>query len=88
MLWRNVIPKIVTSGTLSDDIGFDYNKNALLYISEKVPFPDKQCEEYIKAVADEITNLINATWGHTVILFTLYTLLSKVWPGVKLNTLF
>lgn len=105
VLWRNGIPKIVTSGTLSDDIGFDYfkrntginlitssstseisylspfdyNKNALLYISERVPFPDKQCEEYIRAVAEEITNLINATWGHTVILFTSYTLLSKVY---------
>ncbi|OPZ90759.1 MAG: hypothetical protein BWY74_02207 [Firmicutes bacterium ADurb.Bin419] len=105
VLWRNGIPKIVTSGTLSDDIGFDYfkrntgidlitssktseisylspfdyNKNALLYISQKVPFPDKQCEEYIKAVADEIINLVDATCGHTVILFTSYTLLSKVY---------
>ncbi|WP_010249646.1 ATP-dependent DNA helicase [Acetivibrio cellulolyticus] len=105
VLWRNGIPKIVTSGTLSDDIGFDYfkrntgidlitssktseisylspfdyNKNALLYISQKVPFPDKQCEEYIKAVAEEIINLVDATCGHTVILFTSYTLLSKVY---------
>lgn len=105
VLWRNGIPKIVTSGTLSDDIGFDYfkrntgidlitssktseisylspfdyNKNALLYISQKVPFPDKQCEEYIKAVAEEVINLVDATCGHTVILFTSYTLLSKVY---------
>lgn len=109
VLWRNGIPKIVTSGTLSDDIGFDYfkrntgidlitssktseisylspfdyNKNALLYISQKVPFPDKQCEEYIKAVADEIINLVDAICGHTVILFTSYTLLSKVYEFAR-----
>ncbi len=105
VLWKNGIAKIVTSGTLSDNIGFDYfkrntgidlisssktseisylspfdyNKNALLYISQKVPFPDKQCEEYIKAVTEEIINLVDATCGHTVILFTSYTLLSKVY---------
>ncbi|HEY9059580.1 MAG TPA: ATP-dependent DNA helicase [Pseudobacteroides sp.] len=58
---------------------FDYNTNALLYISEKVPFPDKQCDQYIEAVAEEITKLVDATWGHTVILFTSYALLSKVY---------
>lgn len=104
VLWKNEIPKILTSGTLSDDRGFtyfesnagidkvnrnylsetscrspfDFKNNALLYISENVPFPDKQSDDYIKAVADEIVKLVDETYGHTVILFTSYSLLSKV----------
>ncbi|TCX53574.1 ATP-dependent DNA helicase [Dehalobacter sp. 14DCB1] len=109
LLWVNGIPKIVTSGTLSDDNGFDYFKrttgidkissdyiketsckspfdyrnNALLYVSEKVPFPDKQSTDYISALAEEILNLVKTTSGHTAILFTSYTLLSKIYELIK-----
>lgn len=105
VLWKNGIPKILTSATLSDDRGFkyfksnagidkvnrnylseisspspfDYKNNALLYISENVPFPDKESDDYIKAVADEIIRIVEATHGHTVILFTSYSLLSRVY---------
>ena len=105
VLWKNGIPKILTSGTLSDDRGFtyfksnagidkvnknfisemscrspfDYKNNALLYVSENVPFPDKQCNEYIEALADEIIRIVDAAYGHTVILFTSYSLLSRVY---------
>lgn len=109
LLWVNGIPKIVTSGTLSDDNGFDYFKrttgidkisgdyinetsckspfdyrnNALLYVSEKVPFPDKQSTDYISALAEEILSLVKTTSGHTAILFTSYTLLSKIYELIK-----
>ncbi len=105
VLWKNGIPKILTSGTLSDDRGFtyfksnagidkvnknfisemscrspfDYKNNALLYVSENVPFPDKQSVEYIEALADEIIRIVDAAYGHTVILFTSYSLLSRVY---------
>lgn len=55
----------------------------MLYISENVPFPDKQSDEYIKAIADEIDKLVEAAYGHTVILFTSYSLLSKVYELVR-----
>ena len=109
LLWGNGIPKILTSGTLSDDNGFDYFKqttgidkisddyiketsckspfdyrnNALLYVSENVPFPDKQSTDYIAALAEEILKLVKATSGHTAILFTSYTLLSKIYELIK-----
>ena len=109
MVWKNKIPKVLTSGTLSDDRGFeyfkdaiginntpqhiiqesrftspfDYNKHSLLYISDTVPFPDKEDGEYINAVASEIGELVKATHGHTAILFTSYVLLGKVFETVK-----
>ena len=109
ILWRNGIPKILTSGTLSDDQGldyfkrtvginfvearyvhetrckspFDYRNQALLYVSENVPFPNKQNDRYIAALAEEILNLVKATCGHTVVLFTSYALLSKVHELIK-----
>lgn len=109
MVWKNKIPKVLTSGTLSDDRGFeyfkdaiginntpqhiiqesrftspfDYNKHSLLYISDTVPFPDKEDGEYINAVASEIGELVKATHGHTAILFTSYVLLGKVFEAVK-----
>lgn len=105
VLWKNGIPKLLTSGTLSDDRGFtyfkssagiakvnkndisemsycspfDYKNNALLYVSENVPFPDKHSSDYIEALADEIIRLVDAACGHTVILFTSYSLLSRVY---------
>jgi ATP-dependent DNA helicase DinG len=104
VLWKNGIPKILTSGTLSDDKGFtyfksnagidlvnrneisettcrspfDYKNNVRLYVSENVPFPDKQNDDYMNALANEIIRLVDATCGHTVVLFTSYSLLSKV----------
>ena len=109
MLWKNGIPKILTSGTLSDDRGFtyfksnagidlvnrneisettcrspfDYKNNVRLYVSENVPFPDKQNDDYMNALADEIIRLVDATCGHTVVLFTSYSLLSKVYELVR-----
>lgn len=109
VLWKNGIPKILTSGTLSDDKGFtyfksnagidlvnrneisettcrspfDYKNNVRLYVSENVPFPDKQNDDYMNALADEIIRLVDATCGHTVVLFTSYSLLSKVHELVR-----
>lgn len=62
---------------------FDYKKNTRMYLSNQVPFPDKNDERYITAVSDEIEKLVEATSGHTAILFTSYKLLLAVYEIVK-----
>ena len=51
---------------------FDYDKNALLYISENTPFPDNKDKNYITSIADEIERLVLAAHGHAAVLFTSY----------------
>lgn len=62
---------------------FDYSNHSRLYISKDVPKPDNDNEKYIKAIADEIRNLIEATNGHTAILFTSYKVLMAVYDVLK-----
>lgn len=62
---------------------FDYKSNTRLYISVKVPFSDRSDGRYITAVSDEIEKLVEATYGHTAILFTSYKLLSAVHELLK-----
>ncbi|HEX9062220.1 MAG TPA: ATP-dependent DNA helicase [Clostridia bacterium] len=109
LLWKNGASKILTSATLTDDVGFDffkehtgiaklspcliaevqvpspfdYERNTRLYISDKVPPADKNDEKYIQAVSDEIEKLVEATYGHTAILFTSYKLLLEVYEVLK-----
>jgi Rad3-related DNA helicase len=62
---------------------FDYRKNALLYISENVPFPDIKSKAYINAVADETEKLIMASHGHAAVLFTSYKVMDLVWEKLR-----
>ena len=57
---------------------FNYKENALIYISENVPFPDQRDNNYIFAVANEIEQLIYASHGHAAVLFTSYKVMDKV----------
>ena len=57
---------------------FDFENNCLLYLSENTPFPDNNSENYIKSISDEIMKLIEATHGHTAVLFTSYNVMDKV----------
>jgi ATP-dependent DNA helicase DinG len=57
---------------------FDYHKNALMYISNRVPFPDQQDKRYIAAVADEVERLIRVSNGHAAVLFTSYNAMGQV----------
>nr|WP_312579619.1 ATP-dependent DNA helicase [Sedimentibacter sp.] len=57
---------------------FDYKNNSILYIPDKMVFPDKYNLEYIEKLSEEIEKLINATNGHAVVLFTSYRVLSYV----------
>jgi ATP-dependent DNA helicase DinG len=62
---------------------FNYEENALLYIPERMPFPDIREEPYMRAVTAEIKKLIRATHGHTLILFTSYWLMERVYYSVQ-----
>jgi ATP-dependent DNA helicase DinG len=57
---------------------FDFKENALLYISENVPFPDQHGQEYILSVANEVEELIRASNGHAAVLFTSYRAMELV----------
>jgi len=58
---------------------FDFRENALLYVSESVPFPDQRGREYILSVANELEELIRASRGHAAVLFTSYKVMDMVW---------
>jgi ATP-dependent DNA helicase DinG len=62
---------------------FDYKQNALIYISENVPFPDQNNKEYILALANETEKLLYASHGHAAILFTSYKVMDMVWERLK-----
>ncbi|MFZ5975077.1 MAG: ATP-dependent DNA helicase [Bacillota bacterium] len=57
---------------------FRHRENILLYISEIVPFPNNQDNEYITAVAEEAGRLIQASHGHAALLFTSYKAMDQV----------
>ena len=48
-----------------------------------MPFPDIHDEQYIEAISREIVNLIDATFGHTLILFSSYWLMERIFYEVK-----
>ncbi len=62
---------------------FNYKKNLLLYISNKVPFPDQNNKGYIAAVADEVERLVRASHGHAAVLFTSYNAMGKVYAVLE-----
>ena len=62
---------------------FDHKNNALLYISNAVPFPDQQDKRYLAAVADEVERLVLASHGHAAALFTSYNAMGQVFTMLK-----
>lgn len=62
---------------------FDFQSNGLLYIPERMPFPNIRDDRYIQAVMKEILQIVSATHGHTLILFTSYWLMERVFYGLK-----
>lgn len=58
---------------------FDYRRNCLLYIpNERICMDRSEPDVYYDALAKKILSLINATHGHTLVLFTSYTAMSEV----------
>ena len=62
---------------------FCHRENALIYISEIVPFPDVQDRQYIIAVAEEAERLIRVSHGHAALLFTSYKAMDQVFALIE-----
>jgi len=62
---------------------FDYKNHTRLYIPDDLPIPNNDSNKYISAVSDRIVELVNATNGHTAILFTSYKVLHAVYELTK-----
>lgn len=58
---------------------FDYLNHALLYIPRDLPFPSDKDSSYFQAVVNRVAELIEATHGHTLILFTSYRMMEKAY---------
>lgn len=61
---------------------FDYQNNCLLYLPEHMPGV-KDEDAYRAAAFEEITKLIMATHGHTLVLFTSYDDMSETYQMLK-----
>ncbi|MEO0102844.1 MAG: ATP-dependent DNA helicase, partial [candidate division WOR-3 bacterium] len=55
---------------------FDYSKQSLLFIDERLPFPSEE-EEFIKRCASVIEELIKIARGRTLILFTSFKMMEE-----------
>ena len=62
---------------------FDYEEHTRLYIPKGMPFPATDSESYLQAIAKQVLSLVEATNGHTAILFTSYKVLSAVYERTK-----
>ncbi|MEG0050254.1 MAG: ATP-dependent DNA helicase, partial [Clostridia bacterium] len=62
---------------------FDYMANALLYLPAAMPFPDVKNAEYMQAVVEQIKMLIGSTYGHTLVLFTSYRMMERVFDTMQ-----
>lgn len=58
---------------------FPFQKNCLLYLPRCPPLWSKEnTQSYYDALADKIEHLVNATYGHALVLFTSYVSMSAV----------
>lgn len=62
---------------------FKYEEKTRLYIPQYLPRPDADYDGYITAISNEIIRLVDATYGHTAILFTSYRVLNDVYTYVE-----
>lgn len=62
---------------------FRYEENCLLYLPGEFPKVRMGSEQEIRYLAEQICQLVNATHGHTLVLFTSYSLMSAVYNLVK-----
>lgn len=62
---------------------FDYERNCLLYIPDDLPRIPMGSEQEAACLAEQICRLVEATHGHTLVLFTSYSLMGAVYNQVK-----
>lgn len=64
---------------------FDYRKNCLLYLPKSPPH--FQSADYYDTLTEEIAELLRASYGHGLVLFTSYTAMSAVKERLMKNGL-
>lgn len=62
---------------------FDYGRQGLLYIPERMPFPNIRDRRYIRAVMEETGRVVRAAHGHTLVLFTSYWMMERIYYGLR-----
>ena len=62
---------------------FNYEENCLLYIPDDLPKTQMGSEQEAKCLAEQICRLVEATHGHTLVLFTSCSLMGAVYNQVK-----
>ncbi|WDV48194.1 ATP-dependent DNA helicase [Clostridiaceae bacterium M8S5] len=58
---------------------FNYYENSILYQADDLPYPNQEDVNYIYTVAERIRELIQASYGHALVLFTSYEILYKTY---------
>lgn len=69
--------------TLRIESPFDYETRTKLFIDERAPDPRDSADAYWKNVSDRLTEIIRATKGRTLALFTSYESLSRVYKDLR-----
>ena len=63
---------------------FNYADNTRLYIPTDLPKPSNEyAQDYITAISDRIIKIINATCGHSAVMFTSYKALSLIYENLR-----
>ncbi|MBF4692260.1 ATP-dependent DNA helicase [Fusibacter ferrireducens] len=62
---------------------FHFEENCMIYLPQTMPFPNIDNEVYIQKLSREISNLIDASNGHALVLFTSYKLLRLIFQHVQ-----
>jgi ATP-dependent DNA helicase DinG len=68
---------------LSKESPFNYKENCLLHIPENVPYPSNINDKYLIKIANKIEELVRASNGHAMVLFTSYKPLKVVYEKLK-----
>lgn len=62
---------------------FDYWSQGLLYLPEDLPSPNGKQEEYKEKIKERLIELINQTYGHTLVLFTSYRMMEQMYYEIS-----
>ena len=68
---------------ISKSSPFDFRKNCMLYIADKMPFPNVDDPKYIDGISQEISALIRVSNGHALVLFTSYKPLRLIYKAIE-----
>ena len=62
---------------------FDYWNHGLLYLPEDLPSPNGEQKSYKEKIKERLIELINQTYGHTLVLFTSYRMMEQMYYEIS-----